>query len=187
MQLVDSYAEISPSGNGIHIIGKCQIPVSDRKSNSGEIIGKKLSDKYYTKNPHNHTELYIGSLTNRYATYTGNTVSDKKVTELTDKVLTYLNTYMLKSTNNSSNGTEDTQVLDIICNLRKDKNKDKFIRLFDNGDITDYESPSNADEALCSIIAFRTGNNPSLIDAVFRCSHLYRNKWEREDYRSMTI
>lgn len=190
MQLVDSYTEISPSGNGIHIIGKCdlsQIPVSDRKSSSGKIIGKKLSNKYYAKNPHNHTELYIGSLTNRYATYTGNAVSDKEVTELTGEILTYLNTYMLKGSNKSNNDTDDTQVFDIICNLRKDKNKEKFIRLFDKGDITGYESPSNADEALCSIIAFRAGNDPSLIDAIFRCSRLYRDKWERDDYRSMTI
>ncbi len=190
MQLVDSYAEISPSGKGIHIIGRCdlsKIPVSDRKSSKGNVIGKKLSDKYYAKNPHNHTELYIGSLTNRYATYTGNIVSNKEVTELTYEILAYLNTYMLKNSCNQNNDTEDAQVLDIICNLRKDKNGEKFVRLFDKGDITGYESPSNADEALCSIIAFRAGSNPSLIDAVFRCSKLYRDKWEREDYRSMTI
>jgi hypothetical protein len=37
------------------------------------------------------------------------------------------------------------------------------------------------------MIAFRAGEDPELIDAVFRQSALYRDKWEREDYRSQTI
>jgi MFS family permease len=37
------------------------------------------------------------------------------------------------------------------------------------------------------MIAFRTGNDPGMIDAVFRTSALYREKWEREDYREWTI
>ncbi|MGI6711178.1 MAG: DNA primase family protein [Bacillota bacterium] len=55
------------------------------------------------------------------------------------------------------------------------------------GDFSDYGSQSEADAALCAIIAFRTGPDPDAIDAIFRDSALYRDKWERDDYREATI
>lgn len=75
----------------------------------------------------------------------------------------------------------------IIQALRGQRNGAKFSRLFDSGDISSYGSHSEADLALCSIIAYRTGADPALIDEIFRASALYREKWEREDYRSATI
>ncbi|WP_230228965.1 hypothetical protein, partial [Allobaculum mucilyticum] len=48
-------------------------------------------------------------------------------------------------------------------------------------------SHSEADAALCSMLAFRIGNDPLLIDKAFRSSALYRPKWDREDYSSTTI
>lgn len=72
--------------------------------------------------------------------------------------------------------------------LRWDRNAPKFVRLFDEGDIIGYGSQSEADAALCAIIAFRAGPNPALIDTIFRQSALYRDdKWERDDYRAKTI
>lgn len=76
---------------------------------------------------------------------------------------------------------------DIIRKLRRQKNGEKFSRLFDVGDFSDYGSHSEADLALCCMIAYRTGDNPSAIDSIFRQSALYRPKWEREDYREETI
>lgn len=75
---------------------------------------------------------------------------------------------------------DDPRIAEIIESLRWDKNAPKFVRLFDEGDITGYASRSEADAALCAIIAFRAGPNPALIDAIFRRSALYReDKWER--------
>lgn len=45
---------------------------------------------------------------------------------------------------------------------------------------------SSADLALVGCIAFWT-QDPTVIDEVFRQSGLYREKWEREDYRKKTI
>ena len=56
------------------------------------------------------------------------------------------------------------------------KNGEKFKKLYDEGDFSDYGSQSEADAALCAIIAFRTGPDPDAIDAVFRDSALYRDK-----------
>lgn len=74
-----------------------------------------------------------------------------------------------------------------IAKLRAQKNGDKFSELFDTG-LVNGTSHSEVDAALCALIAFRAGDNPELIDAVFRKSALYRpEKWDREDYRTTTI
>lgn len=39
----------------------------------------------------------------------------------------------------------DRAVFDIVCDLRKQKNGDKFIRLYDKGDFSEYGSQSEAD------------------------------------------
>jgi putative DNA primase/helicase len=183
----DSYAEYSVSGKGIHQYGKCdftQIPNyldKDRKI--------KLDRQFYMKNPNNDLELYIGGITNRFAAYTGNVIEDKPLRECTAAVLTTLDKNMRRKekTKYSAKRDGDRADFDIACNLRKQKNGDKFRKLYDQGDFSDYGSQSEADAALCAIIAFRTGPDPDAIDAVFRGSALYRDKWEREDYREATI
>jgi len=66
------------------------------------------------------------------------------------------------------------------------KNGDKFRALWE-GNTNDYASQSEADLALCSMLAFWTGGDYSSIDRLFRQSGLYREKWDREDYRDLTI
>lgn len=65
--------------------------------------------------------------------------------------------------------------------------EEKYKRLM-AGDMTDYnDDHSRADLALCGILARRLNNNPFKIDDEFRKSGLYRDKWERDDYRGQTI
>ena len=66
------------------------------------------------------------------------------------------------------------------------ENEEKFRRLW-AGDTSDYTSVSEADQALCSLLAFWTGPDPAKIDELFRESGLYREKWERADYRERTV
>jgi len=66
----------------------------------------------------------------------------------------------------------------------------KFSQLW-AGDTSEYPSHSEADLALCSKIAFwwkvpATGDR-SAIDRMFQQSGLYRPKWDRDDYRLLTI
>ena len=71
-------------------------------------------------------------------------------------------------------------------------NGDKFSRLFD-GDTAGYPGPSEADAALCAILAFWCGRYVSRIDALFRKSKLMRDKWDEKHsgdgrtYGQMTI
>lgn len=183
----DTYAEYSVSGNGIHLYGKCdftQLPTYADKSGI-----TRLDKQYYQKNSKIDLELYVGGITNRFAAYTGNVAVDKPLNYCTKAVLTTLNTEMRKSqkVKYSAKRDGDRETFDIICNLRKQKNGDKFSKLFSGDWAGDYGSQSEADAALCAIIAFRTGPDPDAIDAVFRVSALYRDKWERDDYREATI
>ena len=85
-----SYAEVSPSGKGIHIIGQCDItklPVhfDDRRK---KLV---LDSEYYQKRSDIGLELYIGDITNRYGTFTGNTINSLPIADCTQAVLIILN------------------------------------------------------------------------------------------------
>ena len=91
-----SYAEVSPSGKGIHIIGQCDItklPVhfDDRRK---KLV---LDSEYYQKRSDIGLELYIGDITNRYGTFTGNTINSLSIADCTQAVLTTLDKEMRKS------------------------------------------------------------------------------------------
>ena len=198
-----SYAEKSVSGEGVHIYGKCdftQIPTEIKKDKL------KLHHKYYQKNPNNGTELYIGGLTNRYAVFTENVIQDEPLKECTNAILVTLDKDMLRQRDAAPNppferaeirksiryggaqaDVNDKAVNNVIKGLFKQKNREKLCQLFEEGDISGYGSQSEAELALCTMIAFRAGERPELIDSVFRKSALYREKWERDDYREDTI
>jgi P4 family phage/plasmid primase-like protien len=193
-----SYAETSVSGNGTHIYGKydlSQIPTYIKKETdkkTGEIKERLCLDRqFYMKNPHNKTELYLGGLTNRFAVYTGDAVNDKPLKECTQAILTTLDKDMRRKQRKKYSAKRDgnEQAFRIIEALRGQKNGAKFSRLFDSGDISEYGGDdSAADCALCAMIAFRTGDDPALIEEIFNQSALVRDKWtSREDYREMTI
>ncbi len=62
-----------------------------------------------------------------------------------------------------------------------------YIYSLKEGDISGYPTHSEADQALCNILAFYTTSKEQ-IDGIFRRSRLYRDKWDqREDYRESTI
>jgi putative DNA primase/helicase len=56
-----------------------------------------------------------------------------------------------------------------------------------NGDTSGYGSHSEADLALCAHLAWWVDRDPVRVDSLFRASGLYRDKWERDDYRQRTI
>jgi P4 family phage/plasmid primase-like protien len=202
-----TYLERSPSGNGFHFYGRADL---DRipKEWDAERQGNRLDGRYYTKNSASGLELYIGGLTNRFATFTGNTVGSteentkentegrpEQITDCTDAVLAFLDKFMKRPEQSDVPLDADEKYIrlseedipEILDALRGQKNAEKFAALFDDGIIPDGLSQSEADASLCAMIAFRTGPDPEMIDAVFRHSALYRDKWERSDYRAATI
>ena len=183
----DSYAERSVSGGGIHIYGRCD---ASRIPTSTDANGKvKLDKAYYMKNPHNGVELYYGGITNRFAVFTGNVIWGKPLRDCTEALLATLDEDMRRPEKPAEKKLAKSHdaVFDVVGNLLRQGNADKFRKLYQDGDFSDYGSQSEADCALCAMIAFRTGPDPDMIDRVFRASALMREKWEREDYREATI
>lgn len=76
--------------------------------------------------------------------------------------------------------------LDIIEKAGAARNGAKFRALW-SGDLSAHNSHSEADAALCSLLAFYCGPDPARIDELFRGSGLMRAKWNRADYRDRTI
>ena len=75
----------------------------------------------------------------------------------------------------------------LIARARSATNGVKFGRLWCGQWKGDYSSQSEADLALCCLLAFWTQNDAVQIDSLFRQSGLMREKWDREDYRQRTI
>jgi energy-coupling factor transporter ATP-binding protein EcfA2 len=75
---------------------------------------------------------------------------------------------------------------DLLERMFAAKNGAKVRALWE-GDTSSYGSHSEADLALCCHLAFWTQKDAAVIDRLFRQSGLYRDKWEREDYRAHTI
>jgi len=182
IKLMDTYTEISPSGNGIHLL----FTVDFNK------LPNDYKDRYYQKNITLKIECYLAGVTSRFFTFTGNSLNNKTICERTNELLTFLDKYMVKdiplqdnATNNVVGNKTDDEIIDII---RKSKQADKFSKLFDEGDLTLFnDDHSSADESLCCIIAYYT-KDFNQIDRIFRKSALYRDlKWNRQDYRTNTI
>jgi hypothetical protein len=76
---------------------------------------------------------------------------------------------------------------ELIARARQAKDGGKFARLWDGQWEGEYASQSEADLALCGTLAFWTGRDEGRMDALFRRSGLMREKWERQDYRDVTI
>jgi hypothetical protein len=77
----------------------------------------------------------------------------------------------------------DEQLIETAKNA---KNGDAFDRLW-RGKTTGYPSQSEADLALCGMLAFWTKRDADRMARLFDASGLSREKWKRDDYRSMTI
>ncbi len=75
---------------------------------------------------------------------------------------------------------------EIIRRAERAKNSDKFKRLW-NGDTSGYGSLSEADLALCGMLAFWCQGDAARIDRLFRKSGLMRAKWARQDYSERAI
>ena len=183
LDLYDSYTERSVSGAGIHIYGVCdteRLPLwTDPRDKK-----RKLAKEYYIHHPANGLELYIGDLTNRFAVFTGDVIRNQDLCDCTDAILETLDRHMKRP---NSSPVVNKKAERIIQELRNQRNGEKFSKLFDQGILDGCDSPSEADAALCAVVAFRAGNDAALIDTIFRQSALYREKWEREDYREKTI
>lgn len=96
-------------------------------------------------------ELYFGAITNRFAVFTGKVIRDADIIDCTDAVLLMLDKDMRrkdKQKYSEKRDGGDKDVFDIVASLTKQKNGEKFRRLYNDGDYSEYGSQSEADCAL---------------------------------------
>lgn len=162
----NSYSELSPSGNGLHIIVKGAVPTG-RKRNKVEI--------YSTK---------------RFMTMTGDVINDKPIAERQELVHQLWSELKPESSTGivwNGSDTEpftDEEIVDMIISA---SNGEKATKLASGEWEDDYNSRSEADQALMNIIAFYTDNKAQAI-RIFRNTQLgKRDKCNRDDYMNWTV
>lgn len=182
-----SYAELSPSGTGVHIIIRAAMPGSGR--------GRKRGS-------------YEAYSQRRFFTMTGQHLEDTPATieERQDELERFIAHYLARPEKQHQQraaaptrrgaceaspaglSLDDSELL-----LRARNNPDpakaaRFQRLYDVGDISGYKSQSEADAALCNDLAYMCGPNAEeRVAQLFRSSALYREKAERDDYVTNTV
>lgn len=166
---LSSYTEISPSGKGIHIIVKGELPKSGRKNSKTGV------------------EMYESG---RYFTMTGNRLpgTPSEVAERTEALQEVHRKYILGQRKKGSKARDKKGVsvpLSDEAVLQKAKmaqNGEEFTLLWEGNWQERYASQSEADLALCMHLAFWTGRNREQMDRLFRQSKLYREKWDKVHY-----
>jgi hypothetical protein len=163
-----TYIEISPSGTGIRIF--CR----GKPHRCGKGTDNKRIELYDATSP-------------RYLTVTGHHWPGSSV-DVNDSqaALDWLHDAYFapkekptKSTKGNS-GTFTGDDAEIIRLATAAKNGGKFRALL-SGDLGGYPSQSEADAALCSMLAFYT-KDPTQIDRIFRASGLMRDKWDKKHH-----
>lgn len=174
---IGSYTEISPSGDGFHVFTFGTLPgPSKRKGN---------------------LELYDGT-TGRYFTVTGAHLdgTPTAVTKASPGSVEALYASIVGEADPTPApaaapaGTVTPTDEGVLERCRTAKNGPKFERLW-NGDTGGYGSASEADLALCSILAYQAGSDYGTVDRLFRRSGLFRAKWDerrgRHSYGELTL
>lgn len=179
---LDSYTEISPSGNGLHILCTLKRPLST--------FGSKRNNRALG------AEIYDSA---HYLTVTGNVYGDEKPIRDCTNILSEiyqkywhseLNDNKVQVNSNASLPPDNLSDSELLERMFNSQHGLEIKRLYE-GDITGYQSQSEAELALCNHLAFWTGHNASRIDSLFRRSGLMRPKWDEkhgnQTYGQMTI
>jgi putative DNA primase/helicase len=170
---LQSYSEISQSGKGIHIICKGNLPKNGRRKGN--------------------VEMYE---TGRFFVMTGNSCSEYcDIKDCTKSIQPLHSKYIgggrepVPRVVHTVNLSTANDIVKAACNA---KNGAKFRELYSGSySKTEYGSPSEADMALCNMLAFWTGCDADKMDAIFRQSGLMREKWDRRQsgstYGALTV
>lgn len=190
VRLFDTYTEISPSKTGIKLIGRGRLNLPPQK-NGNPSTGRRVQF-VWSSGRVGELECYDRA---RYFAMTGNVLAATSTIADCQKILPewFPETFpadrggkSLPRTAVVPNGEAGPDA-DVFAKAKAARGGESFARLV-AGDISEYaDDPSRADLAFCRKAAFWVGPNPSRIDALLRQTGLYRDKWDRDDYRDRTI
>ena len=183
VEMLDSYTEISTSGDGLHIIMRGHVPGERNRKAGFEIYDK-----------------------GRYFVMTGNVFRGAPIRSDQVRIDQFYHKYidtepdLLASAPDPGQEPRDpgpkTQQparrnieIDKLLNvIRRSKSGELFIKLFDRGDFSGYKSQSEADQALMNLLPFYTRGNPEQMRYIFSLSALAgRKKGRSKYYQDRTI
>lgn len=168
---LDSYTEFSPSGKGIHIIVKGNLPQG--------VIGTGR------KNTKHGLEIYAHG---RYFTFTGNRENSNEIYDRTDELAEVFEQYFddsdIQGRINLAEFEKDEIKIsnDALWERMFRSKKGDEIRSLVNGNLINNDH-SATDLALCNHLAFWTGKSATRMDAMFRETGLMRDKWDVIHFR----
>jgi hypothetical protein len=174
VRAIDTYTEISPSGRGVKVIGRGQVPHNGKNGVKGRHPGQ--------------VEMYSRD---RFFTITGNVLPGYETIRDCQQQLEDL--HLLEWPRDEPHRVDTAPVVslsladdDILQKIGGAKNGAAFMSLY-SGDTAAYGGDhSAADLALVSMVAFYTQDADQL-GRIVASSGLNRPKWARPDYRQRTI
>ncbi len=170
IERLNSYTETSPSGTGVHIVARAKKPGERCRKAGMELYDR---GRFFCVSGH-HIVGTPTTIEDRHdvlaALYVETFGEDQNV----EHVVPCAPTATIE---------DDDKLIERAVAAA---NGEKLRKLW-AGSIDGYPSASEADLALCSLLAFWCGKDRERIDRLFRRSGLYDQKWERADYRERTI
>ena len=167
---LNSYAETSQSGNGIHIICQGKLPEGARRKGCIEMYD---SDRYFA---------FTGNVINNVPIYN----REEEVKELWEKYVNVKNASNFNSNSNLYTPNPDREQLkltdeEIIDTALNSAKGNVFYRYYHDGDLKmDQNDHSRADMSFCNILAFWCNKDIDQMDRIFRNSALMRDKWDEK-------
>lgn len=176
INVLETYAEISPSGTGIHLITKGELPPKGRRRGNVEIYD---TGRFFTMTG-KHIGGYNGINEDEYGQL--NFLHNKYIAKPEPEK------QKINKTKGFGNDLTPEEIIDIA---KKSKNSLRFITLYEGDWSQFYSSQSEADMAFANDLAFWTARDPMKMDEIFRKSNLYRDKWDEQrgddTYGNITI
>lgn len=173
VESLQSYAEISRSGKGLHIICRGKLPDGARRRGNIEMYSK-----------------------GRYFICTGNVYNQSytKIKDCTEAIRVLHSKYLPTNVPKAQVYSQEPVNLsdeEVIDKARNCKTGSLFTMLYAGNWQGLFDSQSEADLAFCNQLAFWTGRNQAQMDRIFRSSGLFRKKWDTkrgsDTYGNLTI
>jgi primase-polymerase (primpol)-like protein len=179
IERLDSYTEVSPSGTGYHVLITGELPEGRNRRGSIELYD---TARFFTvtgdhvEETHSRVARRQDALTAIHREYVQDTerdtASESEQRESADDE---------SPTTGAADVDVDLEDENLLEKARNASNGEKFERLW-NGNTVGYDSQSEADMALCCLLAFWTGGDRTQMDHLFRQSGLHREKWNEVHY-----
>ncbi|MHC3439390.1 phage NrS-1 polymerase family protein [Natrialbaceae archaeon A-gly3] len=170
IQQLESYTEVSPSGTGYHVLVHGDLPDGRNRRGGVEMYDQS---RFFTVTA-DHVDGTPTSINERQDALEA--VHEEFVAEDdTDDGIDA--TTGGRRDDSSQSQTLDLEDEELLEKARSAGNGEKFDRLW-RGNTSGYDSQSEADMALCCLLAFWTGGNRMQMDRLFRQSGLIRGKWD---------